>query len=60
MSDEADRADEAIEVMLAAARLRRKPVLPSVGHCHNCDEPVRAGDLFCDADCRDDYERRTR
>ncbi|EIK6737890.1 hypothetical protein LKC87_002823 [Salmonella enterica subsp. enterica serovar Aqua] len=26
------------------------------GYCHNCDEIISAG-LFCDADCRDDYEK---
>ncbi len=57
MSDEADKAKEVEELHLAAARLRRKPVLIPVGRCYNCDEEVDKG-LFCDADCRDDYHRR--
>ncbi|ECS8430932.1 DUF2116 family Zn-ribbon domain-containing protein [Salmonella enterica] len=33
--------------------------LPEVGHCYNCGETVPYG-LFCDTDCRDDYEKRER
>lgn len=59
MADEADIAAAATEIALAAARLRRLPVLPHTGRCHNCDAEV--GDaLFCDGDCRDDWQRRER
>lgn len=57
MSDDADRADEGIEMMLAAARLRRMPTLPAVGCCYNCEEPLSAG-VFCDRDCEVDYMKR--
>lgn len=29
--------------------------LPVTGFCHYCDELIREG-VFCDADCREDYE----
>lgn len=41
-------------------RARNRPSMPSIGHCYNCDEALAAGQLFCDADCRDDYEKRVR
>lgn len=59
MSDIADEAQAAEELILTAARLRRKPTLLPVGACYNCDEPLTRG-LFCDSECREDYERRTR
>ncbi|SHI02375.1 hypothetical protein SAMN05428958_1134 [Pantoea sesami] len=31
--------------------------LALTGLCHNCIDPVTQGH-FCDADCRDDYEKR--
>ena len=57
MSDEADRADESIELMLAAARMRRKPTLPHTGECYNCQEPLTVG-AFGDRDCETDYTKR--
>ena len=35
---------------------QRKPTLPECGACYNCNEPIKAG-LFCDRDCREDYEK---
>jgi hypothetical protein len=60
MSDEADIAQVAIEMQLAAARLRRKPTLLAVQRCYNCDADLEGDALFCDRDCRDDYEKRRR
>lgn len=59
MSDEVDAANEQAEMTLTSARLRRNPALPAIGRCYNCEESLPAG-VFCDADCRDDYEKRTR
>jgi hypothetical protein len=59
MSDEVDAANEQVEMTLAAARQRRAPTLPAVGECYNCGETLRFG-VFCDADCREDYEKRKR
>ena len=59
MSDEADLGNEQMELTLAAARLRRIPTLPFIGKCYNCEEDLKMG-TFCDTDCREDYEKRTR
>jgi len=59
MPDEADLANEQAERHLEAARSKRRPVLFITGSCYNCGEPIGARE-FCDADCRDDYERRER
>lgn len=59
MSDHADNADSriyrTIEAGLAAAR-RAKALQPDF-RCHFCDEPVAVDLLFCNRDCRDDYQR---
>lgn len=60
MTDEADEGNHQMELMLAAARLRRVPGLNPVGKCHNCEERLPEGRLFCDADCRDDWAKRNR
>lgn len=59
MSDIADRAQDHMEreeaLVLAAGR---KPPGPARdGHCLNCGAAVEH--LFCDSDCRLDYEART-
>ena len=62
MADDADRAQEQIEAELAHARSAaqtRLKLLP-IGHCHNCDEPLRAAQLFCDQECAEDFEKRER
>lgn len=58
--DEADAADaqvsKTLESHINAVRARVRDVLPVTGLCWNCEEPVTH--LFCDPDCRNDYERR--
>lgn len=60
MADTIDYAEAAyskiLEASISKSRLHRK--LPDIGHCYNCQEPLNSGSLFCDADCRDDYEKR--
>lgn len=59
MSDEADQAQPHIEraVEIALKELKHDGPSPT-GYCHNCDAPL-AGELrFCDADCRDDWQKR--
>ena len=57
MSDWADEACAMEGLYLAAALTQRIPLKISLnGTCHNCAEP--SDELFCDADCRDDYEQR--
>lgn len=59
--DDVDRGNEQAEQTLAAyikaVRDRAMNSLQPTGQCHNCgeDQPLK---LFCDADCRLDYDRR--
>lgn len=59
MSDHADNADSRIYRTIAAglAAARRAPALQPDCRCHFCDEPVAVELLFCNVDCRDDYQR---
>lgn len=41
-----------------AVHANHAPALAPVGICYNCESSVPKGVCFCDADCRDDYERR--
>ncbi len=55
-----DIADEAqdltdLELDLALKNLKQEHVLQATGSCYYCDDYVDSG-LFCDSDCRDDYE----
>ncbi|EBW8860938.1 hypothetical protein BXD91_19350 [Salmonella enterica subsp. enterica serovar Muenchen] len=60
MADEADIAGDIERERLDVLILNRNHhSLPEVGHCYNCGDVVPCG-LFCDADCRDDYEKRER
>lgn len=59
MSDYADNADSRIYRTIAAglAAARSVPALQPDCRCHFCDEPVAVELLFCNVDCRDDYQR---
>ena len=39
---------------------KKAVTLPPIGECYNCEEKIDHDRLFCDADCRDDYEKRKR
>ena len=62
MADEIDRGNETADMTLAgyiaAVRARAHLTMAPTGSCHNCDEPVNPGRLFCDAECREDYDYR--
>ncbi|MGO0789493.1 hypothetical protein ACTOWA_06450 [Herbaspirillum seropedicae] len=60
MSDHADNADKKIYGAIAAglAAVRQAPMLQPNCRCHFCDEVVASETLFCDVDCRDDFERQ--
>ncbi|PUA16808.1 hypothetical protein [Glaciimonas sp. PCH181] len=60
MSDNADRADLRIADVIQSAldQTRRAHRLHSDGRCQFCDELVSDGLLFCNVDCRDDYEKQ--
>lgn len=62
MADEVDRGNDQAEMRLQAhiestRRLAAHGLQP-VGECYNCLEPVGEGRVFCDAECREDYDRR--
>lgn len=59
MSDEADIAEENIEMNLLAAieACRHQPGLRAKGACWFCDEPLPPAHRFCDKDCAADFER---
>jgi hypothetical protein len=58
--DEADRADQEIEMAIAERRriaheqAIKAPAFRPRGACHFCDEPVGAEMLFCDRACAED------
>jgi hypothetical protein len=56
--DVADRAQAEEERARSVAASARKSQLKPAGNCHNCGEFVKSHMLFCDKDCRDDYEQR--
>ena len=62
MVDDADRAQDEIEITLAQARsaAQARQMLIPTGQLHNCDEPLRTGQLFCDQECTLDFEKRER
>ena len=58
--DQAAEREEMDRALAITAAAHHEPALAAVGVCHNCEASVPAGACFCDADCRDDYERRKR
>jgi hypothetical protein len=72
MADEADLAHDLEQLALEAALSARKPgaKLAAKGICHNCDAHLKPKKgpkgrlehvkLFCDENCRDDWEARDR
>jgi predicted nucleic acid-binding Zn ribbon protein len=56
-----DKAQESIEKEDAARFAARRFVpLQHTGECHNCGDAVDANRVFCDATCRDDFDKRRR
>lgn len=53
-----DRAQKRIDIQLEEALQHREPELTAKGQCYNCNEPLPHNKKFCDADCRDDWEKR--
>lgn len=54
--DELDQAQVVSDRWLEKAMQAIKPVNFPEGECAYCSEPLESGH-FCDAGCRDDYER---
>jgi hypothetical protein len=59
IDDANDRAQLELERAIAAARGSNGIEYAQTGACLNCETPVE-GAAFCDAECREDYERRRR
>ena len=59
MSDHIDNTDKIIfaEVARGLAAVRSRPGLVANGCCYYCDEVLAPALLFCNVDCRDDYEK---
>lgn len=54
-----ERATQQEEFARDIALQYRKPVLPKIGVCYECNEEVPPNANYCDADCRATHERRT-
>lgn len=52
-----EREEKERELCLALARSNNQKLLPK-GECFNCSEALAPPCLFCDVDCRDDWQRR--
>ncbi len=59
MSDIADKSDQLIEILTSKAIsfASREHYVQSNGHCLFCDESISHAELFCNTDCRDDYDK---
>jgi hypothetical protein len=59
MADNVDDANALADLHLNVALAKREVVASRLftGSCYWCDALVSAPAVFCDADCRDDFER---
>lgn len=57
MADIIDQANELRDLLTSAAVSSRPRPLPFIGRCYNCEEKIGKGH-FCDAGCKEDYEKR--
>ena len=55
-TDEASATTEFFE-KVALDNLKHQRRLTAKGRCYNCDEGLHKDELFCDGDCRDDWQR---
>lgn len=56
--DKNDQASEIEALRIEAALAVRKPEgPPPAGECLSCGAPLKDGRRWCDADCRDDWQR---
>lgn len=58
VSDRATAQEEEMRERGIAELRSSEQQLPAVGCCYNCGSSVPAGARFCDADCRDDWQKR--
>lgn len=59
MADEIEIAAGITEILTAEAVRKRmpEPEVAPVGKCLYCDEKVKVGRRWCDATCRDNWEK---
>jgi hypothetical protein len=55
--DEADLAQQEVELSLKLSLQRKEPSLAATGTCYFCSETLPEGQKFCDSDCEEDYRR---
>ena len=60
MADDADDAAIITELHIATSLANRPKGLHPTGWCRNCEEPLKPEQVFCDADCGNDYNARAR
>lgn len=60
MSDEIDKAQEMdgfLRQIAIMQSVNTQPVANFTGFCFHCEEPVSYPRRWCNADCRDDWEK---
>lgn len=58
MADIIDNANDRIEIEMGRLlQSKRYSAMQPTGQCHYCSESVRSNLLFCDSECRDEYDR---
>jgi len=56
-----DQGNETAELFRKAALSQRAPEGPTAtGNCLNCEWPLTGGKRWCDAACRDDWQKQQR
>lgn len=55
--EDQDAATQELMLNFAVEKVVHQPVLKPTGTCYNCLERVGGCRLFCDVDCREDYEK---
>jgi hypothetical protein len=61
MADELDLASEREQIArdkAVSVIQNRPPAATANGYCLECQDPVKEGVRWCDADCRDDWQKR--
>lgn len=58
-ASEREDIDRELAIKATLNRIESSRLAPT-GFCHNCQEPLRPAQLFCDADCSADHELRMR
>jgi hypothetical protein len=54
-ASEAEERDRALALKTQKERAARTALI-QIGRCYFCEADVGVGRLFCDSDCRDDFE----